>query len=328
MAYTFIMTEGNRFRKLGLVTVGIIYLLILVGGLVRATGSGMGCPDWPKCFGMWVPPTTVEQLPANYQEIFGAKLKGEVEFKVTKTWIEYLNRLLGALSGLFVFASLIASISYLKKDKWVFIWSFLAFIGIGFQGWLGSKVVSSELKPVMVTIHMVVAIIIVFMLIYAVARSYYGRISLGEITNSKQIQYLLIFGVFTTMMQIVLGTQVRQAIDIAAKALGEVKRGSWIEETGLIFIIHRTFSWIVLILNGVLLLLINRNTDEGSNLRKLGKVIFGLVLSEIALGVVLAYLDMSKYAQPFHLTVAVLIAGAQYWGIVLINREKMAVASK
>ena len=103
--------NNNRlFQKLALLTVIVVYVLILIGGIVRSTGAGMGCPDWPKCFGSWVPPTDASQLPSNYQQIFGAKLKGEVEFNVFKTWTEYLNRLFGAFTGLVIFGTLLASI--------------------------------------------------------------------------------------------------------------------------------------------------------------------------------------------------------------------------
>ena len=103
--------QERRFQSLALLTIVTIYLVILAGGIVRGTGSGMGCPDWPKCFGRWVPPTEISQLPANYQEIYGAKLKGEIEFNPVKTWIEYVNRLVGVLSGFFVFATLLTSTS-------------------------------------------------------------------------------------------------------------------------------------------------------------------------------------------------------------------------
>ena len=114
------------FRKLGLITIVSIYLLVLAGGIVRSTGSGMGCPDWPKCFGMWVPPTEVSQLPPNYQEIYAEKLHGEVEFNPVKTWIEYVNRLVGAFTGIIVFGVFVASFSYRKRDKALIFLSFLS----------------------------------------------------------------------------------------------------------------------------------------------------------------------------------------------------------
>ena len=131
------------FRKLGLVTIVAIYILVLAGGIVRSTGSGMGCPDWPKCFGMWIPPTEVSQLPDNYQEIYAAKLHGEVEFNAVKTWIEYVNRLVGALTGIVVLGVFLASFTFRKKDKWLIYLSFLAVVLIGANAALGKFVVDS-----------------------------------------------------------------------------------------------------------------------------------------------------------------------------------------
>src|SRR5690606_32327629 len=126
----------GRFRRFSLITIIAVYALIFVGGVVRSTGSGMGCPDWPKCFGSFVPPTDVSQLPENYQDIYLAKrveknhrfvemldalgfqkkareiendksILIEGEFNPVKTWIEYGNRLLGATIGLLIIGTYI-----------------------------------------------------------------------------------------------------------------------------------------------------------------------------------------------------------------------------
>ena len=157
----------RRFRFVGVLTVVSVYLLILVGGIVRSTGSGMGCPDWPKCFGQWVPPTEASQLPANYKEVYTAQRVAknqklartlqrlgfaqvagsifahptqyiETDFNAVKTWIEYVNRLLGALIGVFVLLTVVFALPYWRRDRAVFWLALASFLLTGVQGYLGS----------------------------------------------------------------------------------------------------------------------------------------------------------------------------------------------
>jgi cytochrome c oxidase assembly protein subunit 15 len=234
------------FRKLGIATIISIYLLVLAGGIVRSTGSGMGCPDWPQCFGMLIPPTKVSQLPTNYQQIYAEKLHGEVEFNVTKTWIEYLNRLLGALTGVIVFATFIASISYWKKDKVITTLSFLGVILIGANGALGKYVVDSFLKPGVVTLHMMLAVIVVLVLLYSIARAWSEVIQTEHIEKKSFLNKILLLVLITSTSQVLLGTQVREAIDkVIASPIFGYNRETWIEQMGLPFYIHRSYSLLI-----------------------------------------------------------------------------------
>lgn len=305
-------TPDRLFRKLTILTVITVYLLIAAGGIVRSTGAGMGCPDWPKCFGSWVPPTEAYQLPSDYKAIYGAKLKGDVEFNVVKTWTEYINRLLGVFTGLLIFATLLASLRYLRSSKSpLFYASLAAFILVGFQGWLGSKVVSTELHPVMVTIHMIVAIVIVFILIYILFKSHPNALASIQRKGSTNLGQLIKLAIGLSFCQVILGTQVREAIDGVIADLGYASRGQWIDALGLSFYIHRSFSIIVL---GINALLVYRLLD-GQKSRLvilLSQGIIAVVLLEILTGIVMAYWAVPAFAQPLHLTLAIVLLGIQY----------------
>ncbi|MER0442024.1 COX15/CtaA family protein [Emticicia sp. W12TSBA100-4] len=319
-----IMTHGKVFRKLGFWTVGAIYFLILVGGIVRATGSGMGCPDWPKCFGTWIPPTDISQLPSNYKEIYGAKLKGEVEFNAIKTWIEYVNRLVGVAIGFLVFGTFVSSlISFRKKDKTIVFLSLLATILVAFEGWLGSKVVSSELHPVMITLHMILSVIIVFILLYAVARSFNYVIEVEDVADKSSLSFLVSAAIFLTIGQVLLGTQVREVVDQVASVIGDALRSEWVANLGGKFQMHAFFSIVIVIINLLIYYRINKSINEKGLLSKFSNWLLITIGIELISGLSLAYLGFPRLMQPIHLTLGTLAIGIQFVIFLFLNKERV-----
>jgi len=302
-----------------------VYVLILVGGIVRSTGSGMGCPDWPKCFGSWVPPTEVSQLPSDYQQVYHDRGYADVEFNVYKTWTEYLNRLLGALIGILIFITLLTSIPYLKSDKVIFYLSLLTFILVGFQGWLGSVVVATNLAPWMVTVHMLVAILIVFILIYTVARSFTGLLQIDPVNKKSLLNKILVFLLIASLLQIILGTQVRETIDEIALVLGENQRTIWIEQLGISFYIHRSFSILILLAHIYVMYLLMKNTAREGLLYFYTQLLLITIIAEIGTGVGMAYFGIPAFLQPVHLLLAVVAIGIQFILLLFLNQESVFV---
>jgi len=315
-----------RYKRWVTWTLVTLYLLVMIGSIVRATGAGMGCPDWPTCFGSWIPPTDVSQLPENYKEIYGAKLKGEIEFNPVKTWIEYVNRLFGVFTGAWIFLTLLASIPFLKSDrKSIFFLSLGAFLLVGFQGWLGAQVVATELHPVMVTLHMLLAIVIIFVLLYAYAKvSYIDKVKIERLQGKKRaLNTWVILSIAIVTIQLVLGTQVREAIDLAVVALGYEGRSRWVEASGTIYLIHRSFSILVLLVNAILFAQVRKNTEGRGIMNRLAGYIVGIVGLEIISGIILGYFSMPAVLQPVHLTLAVLLLGLQFVLFLFLNAEEI-----
>jgi len=316
-------TMHHTYRKFGIITIIAVYLLILVGGVVRSTGAGMGCPDWPRCFGQWIPPTDISQLPANYKEIFKVQGKEIADFDAFKTWIEYVNRLIGVLIGFFIFITFILSFSFFKKDRLVFYLSFLSFILVGFQGWLGSVVVATNLKPIMITLHMILALVIVNLLIYTVTRSYNTVFHTEQVANKKLLNTILTICMGLMLVQIVLGTQVREAIDEISAALNYTMRDTWIEKIGLNFYIHRSFSLLILALHIYLLYILKKNVQMQSRLTVWTNALVILIVAEIGSGAVMAYFAIPAFMQPLHLLLGALIIGVQFLTLLIINYQRV-----
>jgi protoheme IX farnesyltransferase len=126
----------NRFAKLAVAASIATYLLIVVGGLVRATDSGLGCPDWPACFGKWMPPPELH------------------------AWIEHSHRLVAALAvGPLVGAvGLITVFTRRRRDRPLLVAAILAGILVILQALLGGQVVIQQLRAELVTAHLAMAL--------------------------------------------------------------------------------------------------------------------------------------------------------------------------
>jgi cytochrome c oxidase assembly protein subunit 15 len=295
------------FLKIGTITLVSIYLLILIGGIVRSTGAGMGCPDWPKCFGSWIPPLHESQLPENYQDIYSHRGYKNTTFNVFKTWTEYLNRLSGVVVGLLIIATWIASFPLFKISKKPFFLTLLAVILVGFQGWLGSMVVKSNLTPWIITAHMIVALLLLALMIYTLKKP-------EKETLPKKLKYSLFLALCITALQILLGTQVREKIDVLA--LSSVPRQEWIQIAKEPFIFHREMAIVVLIVNLWIGLELIKSKRKNTGIQ-----IISIMLFEFLLGLILAYLSLPAYAQPLHLLLGILLFGTQFNALIRGERR-------
>jgi cytochrome c oxidase assembly protein subunit 15 len=339
-------SRGNiKFRRLGLITIIAVYLVILAGGIVRSTGSGMGCPDWPKCFGNWIPPNDESQIPENYKEIYSEKRKlknvklasylrvlnfneladriendqsiyKEANFNLNKTYIEYVNRVVGVLIGVFIFLVLIYSIPFLKTDRLIFYLSLLTFILVVLQGWIGSVVVSTNLLPFMITLHMALALVIVCLLIYTIVRSQKEAIEAQMI--NKSIYRLLMFLLIITFVQIISGTQVREEVDVIAANMNYTGRHLWIGQLGEVFNFHRLLSILVLSAHAYLLYLLLKLYKSGP-VFKMGIFLITLLLAEFIFGIILSAGNIPAAIQPLHMLFASLIFGVQFFIFIILN---------
>ena len=369
------MKRVKQFRTWGIITIVATIFLIWVGGLVRATGAGMGCPDWPKCFDCWVPPTDSLGLPADYRAHYVAlrekknsrvaktlahlgmndvaqkilndsSVHDDEPFNAVKTWIEYLNRLVGVLVGFFIFITTILAWRLRQANKYpipntqypnfgkrIFLLSLLGFIGVGFEGWLGSIVVSTNLMPGFITVHMIVALLVLLVLISAVlcsyqlsAISYQQKTLRPEWANGNRIgqRPILLTGIIVCVLvsaQIIMGTQVRQQVDAVAKILGENQRANWIAHLSGVYNVHKYFYYLIALATAYWFWQLRAYFNSVGGVRILSFSLVGLLLCEIIFGISMNNLGIPAILQPFHLLFGILIFSTAYTLVVRLRKN-------
>lgn len=339
----------NKIYNLTLASIIIVYLVVLAGAIVRMTGSGMGCPDWPKCFGYLIPPTERTQLDwiPNFDynknqiiiiedELFFAiddfrsadsldidnwekyTKHDYSKFNVYHTWIEYINRLIGAIAGISVLILFITSLKYINKKFLVTFLSFLSLVAILFQAWLGKIVVDSNLSANTISIHMIMAIILLFIL-FSILSIVNKKSNLKDLP--RNISVLIILSIIMLSAQIIIGTEVRKFIDIKMELYNYSQKEKWFEEIPSIFYTHRSFSWIIFILNIYIIYMLNK-----IRLKSIIKYsVNALIFIQIFTGILMYYLNFPFSTQPIHLLLSTIIIGLQFYFLMLYNTKSNEV---
>jgi cytochrome c oxidase assembly protein subunit 15 len=291
-----------------LATFILTFLVIIAGGVVRTTQSGMGCPDWPKCFGRWIPPTNISELPPDFEKYL-RKQDIDHTFNVYHTWIEYFNRLFGALLG--VFAIIQVYLLFLKRRSLprAFRFAIGFLVTVILTGLFGAIVVKMNLQHFSISVHLFFAILLTQLQLALLLNVKNKEKALSvPVSVKKWLIVLLALIIF----QSVLGTMVRMYVDDISKQLQYEHREAWLISSPVAFLIHRSFSWAVLLAA----LFFAWYCRRIQNLKNKAFLLAGIILSSMITGITLYYADMPAIAQPVHLLLATL-AITQVFNIML-----------
>ena len=273
----------NRFAKLAVAASIATYVLIVVGGLVRATDSGLGCPDWPACFGQWVPPPELH------------------------AWIEHSHRLVAALAvgPLVAAVGLITLFSARRRDRTLLVAALVTGILVILQALLGGQVVIQQLRAELVTIHLAMALTVLALTIVIAERAANGALPAAAAGLPGRLVVVTGIAVFVQMLlgSWVSGTGAGLAFGVWPTSLGAA---------AMVQLAHRALAVVV-----ALLVLWTarqvRRTAVTTRTRRLTSLAVVLVLVQIGLGAANVWSRLSALFVVPHLAV-----GAALWATIVL----------
>jgi cytochrome c oxidase assembly protein subunit 15 len=323
----------NRLAWIALVSV---IVLVVVGATVRVTGAGLGCPDWPTCWGCLIPPTSADQIDVAKLDMEKFKrhaVKKGIDpdtitretvlesFDPVHTWIEFGNRLTSLPLG---FATLFLALFSFRAKRyrwWIVLLSWLSLIDVLANAIMGAIVVRSGLQPGIITLHMALAFLLVAVLVTIIWLTRPESTTSFSIDKKLKKRLMIVSVIFFSCLFLegLMGSQLREQTDELAKAAEGLSREQWIGELGstLIFKLHRSFSWTLLV-TSVLMLFWSRKV-VGSNLKE-PKLILGFVIAMMIMGIVLGHVSIFAVVQVLHVAgTAILLAITWHWILRLIS---------
>ena len=290
--------------RAGLTATIATYILIFIGGLVRVSGAGLGCPDWPKCFGRWVPPTDVSQLPSDMDPAL---------FNFTLAWIEWLNRLSGMIVGIIIAVVAVMALFVARRHPRILWPAVAAGLLTAFQGWQGSVVISSELEPLVVSVHAVLALIIVSLLIWVTQQAFYetNPDEQGNNYMPKGAPRWLTFIWLVAIVQVILGTRMREGLEIMSDRYPLLTPAEWVAKIGAVSHVHLALGILVAVLTWWVGNRVLKGTERLTALVRQAMVAaIALGLLQVLSGLLFIFFDLPPIVQVFHLWLAALYIGA------------------
>jgi cytochrome c oxidase assembly protein subunit 15 len=323
--------SGRSFQRLAIAALVSVMLLIFVGAIVRVSGAGLGCPDWPTCWGCLIPPWNKEQVDLSRIDFDRFRAKAERlgrdpesvtperildSFNPVHTWTEFINRLCSLPVGLFTLATFIAATIRFRGRGAVFWAAFGSLLLVLFNAWLGARVVYSGLQPGVITLHMAAAMLLVALLVFtawAGAGEHRWRIPLdGPLAGWARLAIGMLLAL--TVAEGVLGSQVRELTDQMKLDRGGAPRSEWIgelEQAG-VYLVHRSFSWVILVAAVAHFALARGARPAGAG--PLERVILGVVLAQMVLGVFMSQVVIHPVVQVLHVGLSsVLLCAEVLW---------------
>lgn len=330
--------NSNTYAKLANAALISVLTLIFVGAIVRVTGAGMGCPDWPTCWGMLIPPTNVEDVDFGKLDIEKFQRKAErmgrdpstisreslrSEFNSRHVWTEFTNRLFSLPVGFFSLATFISSFHFRKSRPLLFWLSFAGFLLVLANAWMGARVVYSGIAPGVLSTHLALAMALIGVLSYCAWAGADSppkiRVS-GKVLLAKTTVFALLILVVVEGM---LGTQIREMTDTLAKAHLDAPRETWIgelEESATYFI-HRSFSWVLLLTTVFAFSLAKKNQPDGVTASQIG--VLAIMFSQMILGLVMAQIHIYSWVQVLHVGLAaILLALVIRWYLIIPDAKR------
>jgi protoheme IX farnesyltransferase len=306
----------TRFQRLAAATVATVFLLVTIGVVVRATGSGEACPHWPGCFpGQFLP---------------GFDADGHV-------WIEWLHRTVAAIVGLLTLAMAIVAFRD-HRDRRTILWpSIGAVILVAFQAWLGQETVRLGNTGESVTAHLAAAMALVGLLVYLLVRAWYPA-RLPARGASQRFTLLATFGAAATFVLLLFGSNVT-AHDAALVfpdwplmngSIQPIGPGTSPEIAGLwaVHELHRYAAAVVLLILAAVAVAAWRLRDSRPAMARLAVVVLALYAVQVVVGGLQVLTNLAPWTQTLHVAFGALIwggaAGLAIWSYYQARSEALA----